>query len=260
MNEIFLQNGKKIWLEAKSVRKFLITTNHRNMEIIRDENDNFKELKFSNLFSFKKGDKVVIKDKKSNNYFNFILNDISSLPNGKYEGIECKTNKSCIFILPFLGENYIYFDYPYSLYNVYVSEDYEYLYVKYKWTGSEDYLDLEEKLQTHERYMEFFDLNEEFVVFKFKIDKKYEKDVRAVIQGRYSKISEDLKLQILSFHGIGKSSKLGKVLFRDEEYRRNLELELGVKIPNDIDLMSKSTKEEEIWNYQSISQKTGMTN
>ena len=249
MNEIFLQNGKKIWLEAKSARKFLITTNHRNVVVIRDKNDNFIKMKFSNLLSFNKNDKIVVKDKKSDNYFTFILNDISPLSSEKYEGIEQKTNKSCIFILPFLKQNYIYFDYPYSLYNVYVSEDYNYLYIKYKWTGCEDYLDLEEKLQLHEKYVEFFDLNEEFVIFKFKIDDKYKKEIELILQGKYSKISESLKLQILSFHGIGKSSKLGKVLFRDEKYRKSLELELDVRIPNDIDLMSKSTKEEEIWNY-----------
>jgi len=257
MNEIFLQNGKKIWLSILSVRKFKILTNHADITIIKD-NNNFQEIKFSNLLSFKKGEKIVIKDNNSENYITFILNDISSVSKTCYEGIEQKINKSSIFILPFIGENHLFFDYGYSLYNVYISEDYKFLYVKYKWTGSKEYLDLEENLTKHPLYIEFWDESKDFVIFKFKIDDKYHKSIDCIMNGKYSNIEDIFKLRILSFHGLNKSSKLGGVLFRDENYKKSIELELNVKIPDNLDLMSKSTKEEEIWSYQDTSQKIGI--
>lgn len=257
MNEIFLQNGKKIWLEVLSVRKFEISTNHSNVEIIR-ENGVFQEIKFSDLLSFKKGDKITIKDKDNENFITFILNDISRISGTRFEGIQEKVTKSCIFVLPFLGNNHVHFDYNFSLYNVYVSEDYKFIYLKYKFINSSNYLELEEKLQSHPLYQEFFDVNEEYVVFKFKIDEKFQKDVDKIIEGKYSSISEFSKKKILEFHGLNSSSKLGQILSRDQKYKKHLELKLGTIIPLNMDLMSKSSKEEEIWNYQDISQKIGI--
>lgn len=256
MNEIFLQNGKRIWLTVTSVRKFRICTNHPDVKIIRDDNNNFVEMKFSDLFSFKKGDKIVIKDSK--NYITFILNDIFSISNTHYDGIEQKINKTCIFILPLLGYNHIHFDYGYHLYNGYISADYKFIYIQYKFTKTDTYLDLEETLQKHPMYIEFFDLNKEFVVFKFKLDDKYHSTIDNIIKGKYSAIKEDTKMQILAFHGLPKASELGGVLFKDENYKKMLESKLGVRIPDSIDLMSRSTKEEEIWNYQNTFQETGM--
>lgn len=258
MNEIFLQNGKKIWLSVISVRKFRINTNHPDVNVIRDDNNNFIEMKFSELFSFKKGDKIVIKDENTNNYITFILNDISSISSTLYDGIEQKINKTCIFILPLLGLNHLYFDYGYHLYNGFISEDYKFIYIKYKFTKTDHYLELEELLQKHPMYIEFFDLDREFVVFKFRLDDKYFSTIDSIIKGKYSNIKEEFKMQILSFHGLTKNSELGGILFKDQNYKKALEMRLGIKIPDSIDLMSKSTKEEEIWNYQDSFQKIGI--
>lgn len=257
MNEIFLQNGKKIWLAVQSLRKFSIRTNHSNVKIVRSENGDFQEMKFSDLLSFKKGDKITIKDTITENYITFILNDISRISDTKYEGIEEKVNMTGIFILPFLNHNHVYYDYGYSLYNAYLSKDYEFIYLKYKFTKSDRYLNLEEKLQTHSQYQEFFDVDKKFVVFKFKLKKDYLSDISLIMEGRYSSIRKSSKVRILNFHGMSINSKLGSVLFKDIKYKKRLELKLEVKLPNDMDLMSKGFKEQEIWNYQNTFQKIG---
>lgn len=251
MNEISLQNGKKIWLKAVSVRRFELRTNHMNTKVVKDSNGNFTEIKFSDIFSFKKGDNITIKD-KSDNYITYTLNDISNASKGTYNCIEETVNKSTIFILPLLGNNHVYFDYSYSLYNACLSEDYKFIYLKYKFTKNDKYLELEQNLQKHPLYLEFFDIDEEFVVFKFKIPEKSISDAKSIIYGKYSIIKEISKNRILAFHGISKNSKIGYILFKDSKYKKKLENELNVRIPSDIDLMSKGLINKEIWNYQKI--------
>jgi hypothetical protein len=257
MNEIFLQNGKKITLMIISVRKFKLITNHPEVIIIRDENDNFQELKFSDFLSFKKGEDIVIKDKHGS-YINFTLNDIIKISDKEYEGIDQKINKSCIFILPLLGVNYIFFDYGYTLYNAYVSTDYSSIYLKYKFINTSGYLELEEKLCNHKDFLEFYDVDKQFVIFKFRIDNTYFNDIHNIIEGKYSKIRESTKKKILAFHGAGDTSELGHILNKNEKYKKVLEKKLNVYIPDNIDLMSKINKTEELWTYQNISQMIGM--
>lgn len=251
MNEISLQNGKKIWLKTLSVRRFELKTNHANIRILKDNNGNFKEIQFSDLFSLKRGDIVNVKD-KFGVYINYTLNEVSYISRGVYDCVEEPINKSTIFILPLLGNNHVYFDYSYSLYNAQVSEDYKFIYLKYKFTKSNTYLDLEQKLQTHPLYQDFFDIDSEYVVFKFKLPEKALIDIKCIIEGKYSKINESSKTRILAFHGMTENSKLGYILSKNKNYKKKLEHTLKVKIPSDIDLMSKGLKSKEIWNYQKI--------
>jgi len=251
MNEISLQNGKKIWLKALSVRRFELKSNHANIRILKDKDNNFIEIQFSDLFSFKKGDTINIKDKYGS-YITYTLNEVSYVSRGIYDCVEEPINKCTIFALPLLGNNHVYFDYGYSLYNAQVSEDFKFIYLKYKFTKSNTYLELEQKLQSHPLYQEFFDIDSEYVVFKFKLPEKSLTDVKCIIEGKYSKINENTKTRILAFHGMIENSKLGYILFKNKNYKKKIEKELKVKIPSDVDLMSKGLKSKEIWNYQKI--------
>ena len=258
MNEITLPNGKKVHLSIVSARRFNIETDHPETIVIRDDKGNFISLNFSDFYSMKKGEEFLIKDSEGN-LIPFVLRDVAKINPNSYDGIDQKLTKTCIFILPLLLTDYSYFDYNYSLYNGYISEDCKYIYLKYRFINSEKFLQLEDKLRGHSQFVRAYDPDKNFVVYVFKLQDRYKDYISKILEGKYSQISDYYKKIILRFHKASTRSTIGFILYKDSLYRKKLEKELGTEIPDDIDLMSKGLLEEELWIYQDISQKIGIT-
>lgn len=258
MNEITLSNGKKIYLGIVSARRFSIDTDHPEVEIVRDEQGELVCINFSDIYTMSYGEEFVIKD-PNGNYISFVLRDVAKISPNSYHGIDQKLTKTCIFILPLLLTDYDYFDYNYSLFNGYVSEDGKYIYLKYKFINSEKFLKLEDKLRGHSQFVRAYDPDKNFVVYVFKLQDRYKDYISKILEGKYSQISDYYKKIILRFHKASPRSVLGMILYKDSMYKKKLEKELGTRIPDDIDLMSKSKLEEELWIYQDTSQKIGTT-
>lgn len=258
MNEITLPNGKKITMNVVSSRRFEIKTDHPEV-IINRKGTEFVNIQFSEYLTLKKGLCIDLEDSKRKCIISYILNDIEN-SKGLF-GIEQKINKTCIFILPLLcKQTFSFFEYDYSLYNGFISEDYNYLYLQYKFNNSEEYLKLEDKLSSLPEFIQLYDPSEQFVIFKFKLNNKYTNDIINLVEGKYSQISENSKKEILAFHKLNNTSFLGQVLYKNKELKTNLEKSLNMQISKDSELMSKFELEEELWNYQSISQKIGIQN
>ena len=262
MNKIILPNGKYIQLDVLSVRKFKIYTDHPEIFIKRNSEKRFESISFSDMLTFSYGESFDLKEYNNNINFNYTLKDVekSKIEIDTHYGIEGKLNKLCIFILPLLLKDYIYFDYNYSLYNGYISEDYNYLYLTYKFLSTQSFLNLEEKLYKLPNFIEIYDPNKDFVIFKFKLKEKDKEDITLIMNGNYSLISDTLKRKILLFHGLGKESFIGQVLYRNPALKLSLERKIGVRLSSKTELMSKLIKENEIWTYQNISQKIGTIN
>jgi hypothetical protein len=74
-------------------------------------------------------------------------------------------------------------------------------------------------------------------------DKK--SDITNFKLGYYSLFKETVKWQILSFHGYKRDGELAQILFKSEERRKQLELDLGEPLSADSELFSiMETKDE----------------
>jgi len=57
-------------------------------------------------------------------------------------------------------------------------------------------------------------------------------------------MNDDYKNHILRFHNLTKETLIGRVLFKADERRKQLELDLGVVLPPDVELYDKPDERE----------------
>ena len=79
---------------------------------------------------------------------------------------------------------------------------------------------------------------------QFKVPEGCENDFQKFCEGKYSQMSHSYKLKVLTFHGLTKDTLIGKVLFKSEDRKKQLELDLGSSIPDDVELYDKPDSRE----------------
>lgn len=82
----------------------------------------------------------------------------------------------------------------------------------------------------------------------FKVPTKYKKDFENFKLGKYSKLRDSYKLQILDFHRFDIDGNMGQILFKSKERREYLERKLDAELPKDSELYSIMNEEEETFN------------
>ena len=164
-----------------------------------------------------------------------------------------KKNKSSKFLLPMLGGNRTIFMYDSLLQNCYAgtNEDKNCIVLVYKYSDSKLFNKFERAIIRLRSFKKAFD-TEKYTVFIFKVPAFYKRDYKRFMNGKYSKFSLELKLQILSFHGQEIEDRLGQILFNGEELRRRLEYRLDAILPEDSELYSCLDMEKEIFNLKHI--------
>ncbi len=154
-------------------------------------------------------------------------------------------NKSSIYLVPSLYNS----DYQYDtlgmnsyFFNSYVSKDK--LVICYRKSLSKSYEMMINKIINHPDFIEIIS-NEYFDYLLFNINVY---DLETFLEGKYSKLSNELKYKIKKFYSVNDNHKLAKILSKSEDLRKELELMFGVKIPKDMDLDDKPKNEELILN------------
>lgn len=234
-------NSNFIELTPDNLRGFTLTTNSEDIYVKRDNQYNIISVIIEDTYRLKLGDSIKLDN------FNYTVNTITQVGNTFY-GIESSITKTSQFIFPLLGKNFAFYDLKANMYNTYISKNYEFIYLVYKFSSTEDYLALEGKLQSHNCFVEILDPNPDFVVMEFKIPDKYWEDVCLIMGGKYKDIKEATKIVIYKFHGLSSHSKTFKTLFNSDRYREYMEDSLGCIIPEELSLMSKPNLIDEIWN------------
>lgn len=184
---------------------------------------------------------------------------IINIQEGSRFGNKCKyrftafthfRNLTTSYILPCLGKDENYFLGKTNLINAYIDKKIEHIYLLYRYSQDSHYYEyLEPNITGHSMYVGNVTSKENlagFDVFKFKISKEYLSDVRIFMEGKYSRIGEDLKQQIIRFYKLDKKSHIFKVLYRDKELQNKLEKLYACSFDG-IDLEDKPKKENEIW-------------
>lgn len=161
--------------------------------------------------------------------------------------IEVMPNKTTMYLLPVLGKNMNFYSVNIRLINSYLSEDYKYLYLKYRFSNTDGFKNLDKALQNHPLFRESSNPTKSHILFKFRIPIEYEKDIYLIMKGKFSRVSSKLKKRILQFYDTDETSHVGGVLYKTKERRKFLENVVGYKIPEDIDLDDKPHTQLELW-------------
>lgn len=90
--------------------------------------------------------------------------------------------------------------------------------------------------------------DQRFDCFVFKVREEFRNDIKLILKGKFSKISDSAKQKIITFHKQTRSdAPINQILYKGELRRNELEESLGCILPDNIDYAEKPKKEEEIW-------------
>ncbi len=157
-------------------------------------------------------------------------------------------NKCTDYLMPILEGIKSEYYYDSYLINAYLSADVTKLRLRYRFSKHEEYRKLEKFLCNHRLYIKTKDIDYDFVDYEFGISAEFDEDVTNFLDGKYSKFSPQLKINIGRFHALKARSRMILVLNKDESLKKEIESRLSVSI-GDIDLDDRPKIDEEILDY-----------
>ena len=169
-----------------------------------------------------------------------------------------KVNKSFKFILPMLGGTFA--DYG-DVLSVFVGDkdkkEYnDHIFVLYAYDGSKYFAGFEARLREHPLFETYYDPSKEHVMFVFKVPKMYSHEYeqfKTAQPGCFGNFSLNYKNHILKFfQGAFDLTIIKKILWKHESLYKELENELGVKIPRTVDNTSIPDMDVEMYSKTKI--------
>ncbi len=218
-----------------------------------------EEVEFTSTESVKLGDRVKVSLDTSSNSYNTYYNcnymykeDASNILVNEFE-----ENDTSVYILPLLEikSNHLLLDKTFV--NCYIEHyDFkhplgEFVYLIYRYLPVNYYAKFVSAFQNLDNCKYYQrDKDKRFDCFVLKIEDKFVKDVKLILEGKFSKISEEAKNLILRFHNQqNPETPLSQILYKGELRRNELEEFLDVKIPDNIDYATKPDIVNERWSY-----------
>lgn len=247
---IDLEAGNKVFYVVRNSRMIEIYTNAINIEeqLI---NDKIESITIGKTV-FKIGDNF--KHDLGSIPSDYVISRIEkgASPSEKYsKGFTLFThdrNKTTTYILPCLGENDNFFYTDSYLINAYLNNERDQLHLLYRFSTSEDYAVVENKLIKHPLFRKMDNSIKGFDVFIFDIEEIHLKDVEYFVLGKYSKFSEILKLKIKKFYKLSAKSRLWQIITRDKELVAKMERDFFCSFSG-VDLDEKPKLKNEIWQH-----------
>lgn len=136
----------------------------------------------------------------------------------------------------------------YWIVNVYLSREDspigEYLYLKCKYHTHVDYETMEAKLISNPNFISHEDIDG-YVIYKFIIPQKYQKDIKAFSKGKYSKMSPEYISKVVAFNAWEPNTVLRGALLREDWYVKKLIQDLALDF-EPTELLSKPKLVEEV--------------
>ena len=234
-----LNNGKNVKLVSYSVNLIELTTDANY--IVFDGN----ELTINNEYSIKINDtiEVFIDDK----LVNYKVREIKKVSFNTYLLIETPQNVSTMFLTPLLGftkDEYLFDSY---LVNTYydisetISKQFKgCLYLLYKFSTSDTFLQFEKKIKEHPLFVTILDPTHGHTVVVMKLPDDFSQDVEHIMNGNYSLLSSRCQNRIIKFHKQDVSNSPFIDIFNKSEHRRlELSKKFGYDIPKNSELYDK---------------------
>ena len=248
--EIFYntKNNKKVTVELISGRTAVVSSPATFIDEVIDDRE-YKLISYEGNVDFKIDQILNFNIGGLNSKFD-IKQIKKNTQRGKYYLHSSIRNINSYFILPLLGYKDRWFGWYNFLLNTYLTEDFKEIILVVRFFPGKFYIEFEEKLKSHPKYLGFIDPSTWSIGYRFYIG-DLDEDIKYFIEGKYSKISKNSKDKIISFF-LDKELKdtLIEVLNKSNKRKSDLENSLQTKIPSEIDLLSKPIIENEIWKNQ----------
>tara|TARA_R110000765_G_C18841082_1_gene597971 strand:- start:162 stop:920 length:759 start_codon:yes stop_codon:yes gene_type:complete len=187
--------------------------------------------------------------KKRKYIVNIIQETLSA--NKKYYTVHiAKRTKSSTFIMPMLGGHRDLYFWNKLFINCFIEteEDKDCIALLYRWSSDLSYIKFEKALSKFKNFKRRYDPNPDYVMFVFNVPKKHIRNYKKFINGKYSKLTQDYKFEILEFHDKDMSDELGQILFKSEKRKKAMEHKLDIELPEDSELLSIINMDQETYN------------
>ena len=97
---------------------------------------------------------------------------------------------------------------------------------------------MEEELLSLDCFVSSSSPDKYHILYKFNYPKHFKEDILKIINGKYSTITNEAKFCILQFVKGDKNTQMGQILYLGPVRRKQLEEEIGEKLPANAELLS----------------------
>lgn len=120
---------------------------------------------------------------------------------------------------------------------------------------SKEYITFSEMvLEKHTEYLEDYDVNENTIMYVFKINEEYIPDVELIKEGKYSQTSQKYKAlfpnKVKNKDGRVVLHANWMILHKHPQWKKTMEEKVGAEIPLENELWDAFHEEDEIYNYK----------
>jgi hypothetical protein len=235
---LHLDVDNKALVEVLNARQVRVTVDATPLEIKRLPKNKIKtvlvshkpfiDLEEANKVFVNIGDKMQI----------YVASEIRQIVDNVFLISTEPRTKASYFITPMLGSTKEFLRWDQYFINTYLNRK-GYIVLKYRFFNVEDYKEFEYTLTRHELFNKLIDNEHQYVMVQFKVPDIYINDVHKFIDGKYSRLSDPYKKRILQFHHYNKGGELGQILYKTDRRKKQLELELGVNLSEDLELYDR---------------------
>jgi hypothetical protein len=247
-NTIKLSNGKIVnIMSMDAVRLYLDTSDIAFLDPKMDEDNNhIISISLEDKLTINKGDQILLTVGNVKTVYDVVYMVIEK--KGKsvviYSSLPTKTG---MFLLPALGKNFNQLKIKSYYVNTYLDYTHEYLCIKYRFTGTQQYKEFEKYMITDPLCVSHLEHGKYHVVYIFKIPLEFKEDVLSFVEGKYSKFSKALKGRIQQFYGREESKPMIDIIGQNKDLKIQMEKYLGVDLPANSELASKPDSNIEIY-------------
>lgn len=239
---VHLNADNKVLIEVLDGRTIRITFDAHPFEVIEEKKKivgiNVSGIPYLHLNDYNKVF-ITVNDR----LHTYVIKEIDRIGDNCFQLHTMKRTKSSFFITPIIGENRISVRWNQYFVNTFLTDE-NTIVILFRFFNSDDYKQFEHSVSKHPLFEKIIDFDAQHVAMQFKVPEEHVNNVKLFRDGQYSKMSNSYKLQILKFHSLAKDSLIGKILFKADERRKQIEMDLGVAIPPDIELYDKPDERE----------------
>lgn len=246
-----LSTGVKIHIEVINNRKLVITPKNAQYELL-DENGRLVGLDYSGEYLVSKGSVLQVGKQK------YKISEIKK--STSTQGYELYTFRKITttsnFIFPLLGGNRLNWRWNLEFTNAFIGDESAHdgteISLLYRFAGTKNFSEFEGGLTAHPTFIDSHDPDKFHTLYRFKIPDGYVEDVKLIMAGKYSQISNKAKARIIEFHSSSRMKPIGQILYRCEQRKKKIEKDVGGPLPDGAELLDKFNLTDEIFKKQFI--------
>ena len=248
--EIIESGKKQVMLEVLNGNEIQVSTNNCSVNI--DANGVIREIVFNGVISYKLNEKIAVNINDIKHYYD--ISKITKLSSTSFIISHTIPTETKYFLLPTLGDYKEDFSFNNLLINCYLKKNINpSIVLLYRFIPGTQFNLLDKYIKDHSYFLALTNPSYTTIAYELEIPSYYVKDVDVFLKGKYSELSSKLKQRILAFHRYNQYGNMAKILYKNSEYRKQLEIELECAVPEGAELHSIPILEREL--YQPTSAK-----